>query len=190
MKKAFCILFVFMGLLGLNAATIDTTGASAGFSAFKTAKKLKVDGTFDNITFKFGKKNDSIASTLEGASATMEAMKINLNDEAKNTSLKNSFFSQFKKDKKGRQLIKVTFRNVIEGENTGTILASVSMNGKSQKIPMQYTIQDGKIMAKGVIDVLDFGLSEAFAKLAKACIDLHEGLTWTQVEIYFTAPVK
>ena len=45
MKKAFCILFVFMGLLGLNAATIDTTGASAGFSAFKTAKKLKVDGT-------------------------------------------------------------------------------------------------------------------------------------------------
>lgn len=173
----------------LNAQSIDTANAKAGFTAYKSPKMLAVGGTFNNIVFKF-KKGDSIATQLEGASATMEANAINLGDAAKDASLKANFFSQFKKDKKGKQLIRVVFREVVAGENLGTMLASVSMNGKSQKVSMQYTIQDGTLTAKGVIDVLDFGLSEAFAKLAKACEALHEGRSWTQVEIYFSAPVK
>ncbi len=191
MKKLFITSLAICALsLSLNAVTIDTSKASASFTAFKTAKKVGVNGTFDGIVFKFGKKQDSIASTLEGASATMEAMNINLGDATKNESLKKNFFSKFNKDKKNQQLIKVTFRNVIEGENTGTILASVSMNNRSQKIPMQYTIKDDTIEVKGVLDVLDFGLAEQFKSLSLGCKDLHEGLTWSQVEISIKAPLK
>ncbi len=188
MKKL--LISLLCGFLGLNAASIDTTKVSAAFSAFKTAKKQKVDGTFKDIIFKFPKTQDSITSTLSGASATMNAMDVTFNDPQIDTKVKNLFFSQFKKDKKERQLIKVTFKEVIEGENLGTILANVSMNGKTQKIPMQYTISNGKLIAKGVLDVLDFGLAEAFKSLADGCKDLHEGISWTQVEIYFEAPIK
>ncbi|OBV28619.1 hypothetical protein BKN38_06920 [Helicobacter sp. CLO-3] len=173
----------------LSAASIDTANAKASFTAFKTAKKAAVNGTFNNIAFKFG-KGDDIAAQLEGATATMEAMAINLGDDVKDKNLKDNFFSFFKKDKKGAQPIKVTFRNVRAGENVGTILANVSMNGKNQKVPMLYTIENNTITAKGVIDVLDFGLGDAFDKLAAACKDLHEGTSWTQVEISFSAPLK
>lgn len=185
------IFAVLAFLLGssLSAQVLDTTNAKASFTAFKTAKKVGVDGTFNNIAFKF-KKGDSIALQLEGASATMDALAVNLGDEAKDKSVKESFFSAFKQDKKGRQLIKVTFRNVLVGENLGTMLATISMNGRTQKIPMQYVIENGTLSAKGVIDVLDFGLDEAFGALAKACEKLHDGMSWSQVEIRFTAPVK
>ncbi len=191
MKKFFISLLCGLFSLNvINAASIDTTKASAGFGAFKLAKKEKVNGTFKNITFKFGKKKDSITSTLKNASATMNAMDVTLNDATRDASVKKFFFSKFKKDKKERQLIKVTFKEIIEGENLGTILANVSMNGKTQKIPMQYTISNGKFFAKGVLDVLDFGLAEAFKSLAEGCKSLHEGVSWTQVEIYFEAPIK
>lgn len=190
LSRVFVVGFMCFGLSAwLNAKGIDTSNVKAGFNAFKTAKKAAVGGTFNNIVFKF-KKGDNFLAQLEGATATMDAMAINLGDAAKDASLKENFFSLFKKDKKGNQPIKVTFRNIIAGENTGTILAGVTMNGRTQKIPMQYTIQNDTLTAKGVLDVLDFGLEDAFTKLAKACKDLHEGVSWTQVEIHFTAPLK
>ncbi len=188
MKKL--LISLLCGFLGLNAASIDTTKASAGFGAFKLAKKEKVNGTFKDVIFKFGKKKDSITSTLTNASATINAMDVTFNDAQRDESVKKFFFSYFKKDRKERQLIKVTFKEIIEGDNIGTILANVSMNGKTRKVPMQYTISDGKLVAKGVLDVLTFGLAEAFKSLAEGCKDLHEGVSWTQVEIYFEAPVS
>ncbi|PAF46435.1 polyisoprenoid-binding protein [Helicobacter sp. 12S02634-8] len=176
-----------LALLGLlaNASTLDTTKATTTWTAYKTEAKTPVGGTFDDIKYKFGKKTDSIAGLLEGASATIDPLKVNLGDSVKNKNVKDFFFSHFKKGG-----IKVTFKNVIEGKDQGTILAVVRMNEKSVKVPMQYTIADGKFTATGVIDILEFALNDAFKKLAVGCHDLHEGLTWSQVAISFSAPIK
>lgn len=168
-----------------NALSIDTTKVESGWTAYKTIDKVAVGGTFDGIAYKFGKKNDSIKSTLEGATATINPMKVNLHDETKNSNMKNFFFSHFKKGD-----IKVTFKNVMEGKDKGTILAIVAMNNKEVKVPMTYAIAEGKLMATGTLDLSEFSLNDALSKLAKGCYDLHEGVTWSQVAINFSAPLK
>jgi len=120
---------MMLGVNVLNAQSIDTSKAKVGFKAFKTPQKTGVDGTFDKVVFKFPKKDDSIVSVLEGASATMEGVNVNLNDDSRNATVRDAFFALFKKDKKGKQL-------------------------------------------------------------EKTCETQHEKLTWSQVEINFTAPIK
>ena len=87
-------------------------------------------------------------------------------------------------------VIKVTLHDVVEGKDQGTILASVRMNGKTNKVPMEYKIENGVLKARGVLDLSEFKLSEARANLQKAVSDLHEGMTWSQVTIGFEAPIK
>lgn len=175
----------FLSIVGIHAASIDTSKVNVVWTAYKTPAKAAVSGTFKDIEFKFGKKKDSIATTLEGASATIDPMKVNLNDDVKNANLRDFFFSKFSKKE-----IKVTLRDVAEGKDQGTILASVKMNGKTNKVPMEYKITNGVLKASGVLDLSEFKLEEARANLQKAVSDLHEGMTWSQVTIGFEAPIK
>lgn len=170
------------------AATIDTQNAEVQWTAFKTPAKIGVKGKFDDVQFKFGtaNKTQSLESQLNNATATIDIMKVNTNDEGRDQTLRDNFFGQFAK----KEPIKVTFKDVIEGKDKGTILANVRMNGKTQKVPMQYEIVDQKLIAKGVLDLSEFGLENARASLQKAVADLHENLTWSQVEIALEAPIK
>ncbi|WP_104753121.1 YceI family protein [Helicobacter salomonis] len=168
-----------------HATTIDTTKVSMSFTAFKTPHKAGVEGTFDNVVYRFNKDMSSVAHALDKATATINVSHVNLHDDLKNKNLKESFFDLFK-DKN----LKVTFRDIVAGENQGTILAGVRMNARSVKVPMTYTIQDNKLVATGVLDVLEFGLKDALQKLAKACEVQHEKLTWSQVQITFKADLK
>lgn len=184
-----------MGIVGIilagslaYAGTIDSSKAQVKFTAFKTPAKTAVTGSFDDVKFKFGKanKNQSLESQLTNATATIDIMKVNLNDEGKNENLRTHFFGKFAK----KDPIKVTFKDVIEGKDKGTILANVRMNGKTQKVPMQYEINAGNLVAKGIIDLSEFGLESARASLQEAVKDLHENLTWSQIEIALEVPVK
>ncbi|CRF46585.1 hypothetical protein HHE02_05110 [Helicobacter heilmannii] len=183
MKKLALGMFLAYGLM--HAATLDTSKASMEFMAFKTAHKAGVKGTFNHVMYHFGKDTSSIAKTLDKASATINADQLDLHDATKTKNVKEAFFDLFK-DK----TLKVIFRNVVEGDKQGTILASVRMNGKSVKVPMSYKIENKELVATGVLDILEFGLQKEFAKLAEKCSAQHEKLTWSQVEISFKAPVK
>ncbi|BCZ16986.1 Polyisoprenoid-binding protein [Helicobacter sp. NHP19-003] len=183
MKKLAIGVFLAYGLM--HAASLDTSKASMEFTAFKTAHKAGVKGTFDHVIYKFGKDTSTIAHILDKASATINADQLNLHDSTKTKNVKEAFFDLFK-DK----TLKVIFRNVVVGDKQGTILASVRMNGKSVKVPMSYKIENKELVATGVLDILEFGLQKEFAELAKKCSVQHEKLTWSQVEISFKAPVK
>ncbi|RDU61169.1 YceI family protein [Helicobacter marmotae] len=168
------------------AATIDSANAKVKWTAFKTPEKVAVSGTFDEVKFKFGtpNKTQSLESQLNNATATINANSVNLDDEGKNETVRTFFFAKFKK----QEPIKVTFKEVIEGKNTGTILASVRMNGKTDKVPMQFEVANKKLVAKGVIDLSQFGAEEARLSLQENAP--HDGLTWSQVEIALEAPLK
>lgn len=169
-------------------AVIDSSNAIVKWSAFKTPEKVAVSGTFNDVKFKLNKpnKNGTIESQLNNATATIDINKVELNDEGKNETVRTYFFGAFVK----KDAIKVTLKEVFEGKDRGTILATVRMNGKSQKVPMQYEIANSKITAKGVLDISEFGLESARVSLNNECKELHEGITWSQVEIGFEAPVK
>ncbi|WP_121020666.1 YceI family protein [Helicobacter vulpis] len=183
MKKV--VLGAFLVSCLAHATTIDTGKLSMSFTAFKTPKKAGVEGTFAGVNYRFNKDTSSVAHMLDKASATIDVSHVDLHDELKSKNVKEAFFDLFK-DKN----LKVTFRNVVAGENQGTILASVRMNGRSVKVPMSYTIENNELVATGVLDVLEFGLKDALQKLAKACEAQHEKLTWSQVKITFKAGLK
>ncbi|TLD80980.1 YceI family protein [Helicobacter sp. MIT 05-5293] len=186
MRKIIAGMVIFGAIA--SAATIDTSKAVVKWTAYKTPAKVAVTGTFDDVVFKFGTPNKirSLESQLNNATATMDILKVNLNDEGKNETVKANFFEHFAK----KDPIKVTFKDVIEGKDKGTILASVKMNGKTNKVPMSYTITKGLLVAQGVIDMGEFGLEKARASLQDAVLDLHEGITWSQVGIALEVPVK
>ncbi|WP_120946343.1 YceI family protein [Helicobacter labacensis] len=168
-----------------HASSIDTGKLSMSFTAFKTPKKVGVEGTFDGVNYRFNKDHSSVVRMLDKASATIDVSHVNLHDALKSKNVKEAFFDLFK-DKN----LRVTFRDIVAGENQGTILASVRMNAKSVKVPMNYTIEKDQLVVTGVLDILEFGLKDALAKLAKACEPMHQKLTWSQVQITFKAGLK
>jgi len=64
------------------------------------------------------------------------------------------------------------------------------MNEVTKTVPMKYEIKDKKVVASGVIDILNFSMSESFAKFAKECFDLHNGKSFSEVTISFELPFK
>ncbi len=183
MKKMVLVSVLLAGFL--QAVDLDLASAKTTWTAFKSKTKLPVSGTFDNIAYKLGKSQSSLKTLLEGASASMDSLKVNLDDELKNKNVQEAFFALFKNTH-----IKVIFRNVIEGDHVGSLTAYVRMNERLVKVPMQYTITDNKLVVKGVLDILNFGLKNELASLAKRCESFHEGLTWSQVEIQFESMIK
>lgn len=183
MKKVFLGALISMGLC--FGASIDTSKIEMYWVGYKLANKTAVKGSFSNVSYKLKKKEGSIKEMLEGASAKITLSNLSVANPVAKKNLTEGFFSKFASPK-----IDVKIIQVMEGENQGTLLAKVSMNKKSQLIPMQYTITDGKLQAKGVIDILSFKLDKALESLIKVCGSLHQGYTWTQVEIGFSAPLQ
>jgi hypothetical protein len=64
------------------------------------------------------------------------------------------------------------------------------MHQKTHKVTFDYTVTDGNLYAKGKIDLKDFGMLPSLEAINKACYDLHEGKTWQDVEIAFSAVIK
>lgn len=183
MKKLFLSALVFMGLC--FGASVDSSKIEMYWVGYKLANKTAVKGSFSDVAYKLKNQQGSIKDIFEGASAKIALSNLNVaNPEAKKN-LSEEFFSKFKTPE-----ISVKIIQVMEGENQGTMLAKVSMNKKSQLIPMQYTINNGKIEVKGVLDMLSFKLDKALESLIKVCGKLHQGYTWTQVEIGFSAPLQ
>lgn len=183
MKKIILGAFVSMGLC--FGASIDTSKIEMYWAGYKFANKTAVKGTFKDVAYKLKKNQGSIADMLKDATATIALSNLHTGNPASEKNLSEGFFSNFASPE-----ISVKIMQVMEGENQGTLLAKVSMNKKTQLIPMQYVIADGKIQAKGVLDLLSFKLDKAIEGLIKACGQLHKGYTWTQVEIGFSAPIQ
>lgn len=183
MKKLVLSALITMGLC--FGASIDSSKIEMYWVGYKLANKTAVKGSFSDVAYKFKNKQGNLKEILEGASAKIKLSNLNVaNPEAKKN-LSEAFFSKFASPEIGVKIIQV-----IEGENQGTLLAKVSMNKKSVLVPMQYTITNGELQAKGVLDLLSFKLEGALQSLIKVCGKLHQGYTWTQVEIGFSAPLQ
>lgn len=148
------------------------------WTAFKTPLKVGVGGAFT----KLGTANESAKSFNE----LLTGIKFNI--DTKSTSTKNP-----DRDKK---IVTFFFENMMGGTNiSGTtesyakkvLKIKFNMNKKSLTIPLKVTKTNNSFMAEGVIDVLDFGLNKSLAGINKACYELHEGKTWSDVGIKLEA---
>ena len=149
--------------------------------AFETPAKAGVKGSYSSVTRKGPSQGKDLSALLTGQSATLLAKDINTKNPARDTNIRESFFEELSKPDLMARIAKVT-KKAIDLE--------VIMNGKKNTIPMTYEMKANKLMAKGHLDILDFQASKALKAINKRCFALHEGKTWSHVEIELVQTLK
>lgn len=167
------------------------SSVSPGWTAYKTGEKLPVSGTFTKVTLSGAKTVETLATALTGLGLEIEGATVDSGQPARNATLAAAFFAKFAADTKfGGSTTGAT-----GDETRGTIMATLDMNGVAKPIRLNYgEVSDGVLVAKAVIDMLDYSLQAPFDSLHKACEGLHTGKdgvskTWTEVELTITAKI-
>ncbi len=201
MNKALLILVV----LGLGSGVqvraehcsyaLDPSSVQVNWTAFKTMQRLAVNGSFTEVSI-FGELQDPgsfthLLSQLEGEIGVKDATLIRTGNPGRDMTLFQHFFSRFKKT----PVLSAAIQDVRGDEKSGEFALSLKMNRKSKPVLMHYQRSDsGVFEARGSLDVLDFGLSDALQDLHKTCEVLHRGpdgvsKTWPLVELKLVARI-
>jgi hypothetical protein len=171
--------------------TYTITKLTPGWTAYKTTKKVAVGGTFNSVKISEMKPGDTLTAAFTGLSAEIEGASIESGNPARNATVASAFFGLFAEQAK----ISAKITGATSQKDTGIFMTNVTMNGVTKSVQLQHEgIKEGTLVAKAVIDMLDFSLQGAFDSIHKTCEALHTGddgvsKTWTEVEITITADV-
>lgn len=152
------------------------------WTGYKTAKKVGVSGTFNDINLQI-EKSDDLATFLKSSKVQIGTASFESGLAVRNKSIVSTLFSLKSSEKIMGSIPTVNIEDK-------TLRLKLTMNEVTKSIPMSYVINDGKITVKGQIDILDFSMSDSYAKFAKECFDLHEGKSYSEVDIEFMLPYK
>lgn len=182
MKKIFLTLLLSVGLLcSLNAYELDGN-LTVKWTGFKTEKKVPVSGTFNDIKTDI-KSSDNLSTFLKSAMVTIQTSSLESKNPVRNKNITSTLFSLVSAEQ-----IKGTITKV--NESTKELTLNVTMNEVSKSIPMKYEMTNGNIVAKGSIDILDFGMKNSFIAFSKKCAALHQNKSFSDVDIEFIIPFK
>ena len=159
---------------------IDKSQTKINWTAFKTPKKVGVTGEFKkfDLTTKAAAKVEDVIS---GATFKIDTSSSSTENPARDKTIVTNFFTQNKSP------IAISGK-VLKVTKTDTVM-ELDINGKKKEVTLKNEITDKKIKLTGTIDVLDVGLQGSYDALHKACKALHEGKTWTDVNIAIESPV-
>ena len=144
--------------------------------AFKTSKKIGVKGSFREFKMGDFKKTKNFKGQIDSLEITIDPQKFTTGNKARDANISKFFFSDIKP-------IVVKVKKVSKKWITTTI----KLGAKTRKTPFRYNLMGDQIKATAHIDLIDFKLSAHLAKLNKACFSMHEGKTWSHVELGLTA---
>lgn len=149
------------------------------WTAFKTPEKVGVKGSFTDIQLMDVVEAATVVESLKEAKFIVNTATVNTNDEGRDEKLKAEFF--------GKMIGNI---NGFFGEfKDGKVLVHLTMNGVTKEKEFTYKEEGDAVQLNGSIDILtDFTANTAFDSLHTACKDLHEGKTWSDVDI--TATIK
>ena len=161
---------------------IDSENVDIKWEAFKTPAKVGVGGQFKKVSINSKKKGKSISDIVNSAKIVIDASSVSTKNKGRDLKIAKFFFSTMEGGSK------IDVRTV---ETTrDKILISVTMNGQTRDVPLRYKELKENFEAEGVIDVLDFAMSDELAAITKACEQKHEGKTWSDVNIKISAKFK
>ncbi len=145
------------------------------WTAFKTPAKVGVKGTFDEIKLsEVNREAATLEEGLKGAQFAIVTSSASTGDPARDETLRLNFFTKL-----------VGNINGFFGEfKEGKVLVHLTLNGITKEKEFAYEATEAGVKLKGSIDILeDFAAKDAFSALHTACNALHEGKTWSDVEI-------
>ncbi len=149
---------------------------------FKTEKKLPVSGTFNSIKLDI-KSSENLSDFLKSSNVVIQTNSIESKDTVRNNNMTSTLFALA-----SAEVIEGNISDVNEEEKS--LILNVTMNEVTNPVKMDYTIENGKIVASGGIDILDFSMQKSYLAFAKKCADLHENKSFSEVDIEFTIPYK
>lgn len=172
------LLTVSLNTFGKSCFEASSDNFRLEWTAYKTPLKAPVSGKFRNLGVNDKIKGKSVKDFLQG---------ITFNIDTASTSTRNT----------GRdaKIVKFFFQKMAGGINIKgktlkyekkVLKVAITMNNKSVIVPLKVEIKDDIIEANGVIDILDFNMTESLAGINKACNELHEGKTWNDVAVKLT----
>lgn len=153
-------------------------GSTLEWTAFKTPKKVGVGAKFDkfNIVTKSGATIDEV---IKGATFTVDSKSVNSGNPARDKKIVDNFFTTAGKP--------VAILGKVDKVEKDSALVSFTINGVTKQVPMKLARLDKVATLTGSINVLDFSMSKELAALNEACKALHEGKTWSDVDLKLTA---
>ena len=189
MKKIALSLILAFGLAQASCNFAQPTNVDVTFKAFKTPLKLGVGGHFTKVNYKSSVKSATDLNTLvAGSTVNIEVASVDSNNKGRDVKLLNDFFKQMAGPDIKAKI--VSLKKDKDARKTGIATVLITMNGVTKNVPMKYSFSNGKLSANGVIDLFDFKASKALKAINTACYDLHQGKTWSDVNIGFTMEIK
>ena len=189
MQKIALSLILAFGLAQANCSFSQPSEVNVTWKAFKTPLKKGVGGHFTKLNYSSNVKSaHSLNELLAGTSVNIDVSSVDSKNPGRDVKLLNSFFKQMTDTQIKAKII--SLRKDENARKSGIATVSITMNGITKEVPMTYSFNSGKLSANGVIDLLDFKASRALQSINKACFDLHQGKTWSDVNIGFSMDIS
>lgn len=177
-------LFFLMLLLPLwlNAeCTFSTKGEPKIYwEGYKTAAKVGVSGSFLGVSYHGESEAPSLEKLLVGSKAYMQTNSVFSNSAQRDSRLIQFFFNLMQ-----AQMLEGKITALNGNETSGTLTCDITVNRRVQSVPLKYTVEEGVLKARGVIDLKDFKALDALVSLNRACYTEHAGKTWQDVTVGF-----
>lgn len=143
--------------------TYDLAKTTLTWTAFKTPAKAGVKGTFDDIS-------------LDGNSFSINTASVNTGEpNIRDPKLVQFFFNK---------LSNTTISGNYGAPVGNKMPITIKMNGVEKTFDFKYELNDTATVVSGTIDIInDFSGSDALTSINEACKELHEGKTWSDVDI-------
>jgi len=188
MKKIALSLILAFGLAQANCSFSQPSEVDVTWKAFKTPLKKGVGGHFTKLNYSSSVKSaHSLNELLAGANVTIDVASVDSKNAGRDVKLLNDFFKKMVGPDIKAKI--VSLKRDENARKTGLVIISVSMNGVTREVPMHYAFNGGVLSANGVIDLIDFKATTALQSINKACYALHQGKTWSDVNIGFTMKI-
>lgn len=170
---------------GLQQYTIDTSGISILWTAYKFTNKTGVSGSFNTYTFENKKASGTVEDILKKSKLTIPTATVNSAKPIRDFKLEAYFFKAF-----NTLEIIGTITKVKESEG----VINLKMNRISKQIPFTYAIQKDTIRLFTNLNLTYWKAEEALKTLNTACYELHKGTDgisklWPDVDVVIKIPV-
>lgn len=152
------------------------------WTGYKTEKKVAVSGTFKDISIDI-EKSSTLTDFLKSAKVEIQTKSLDSNNSFRDKNITTTLFSILSLSKINSYISDVQ-------EINKTLTLQINMNNIKKTVPMKYEILENKIIAKGMIDLLDFDMDESFSSFALKCAHYHENKSFSEVDIEFIIPFK
>lgn len=168
----------------LQKYTIDTSGLSILWTAYKFTNKVAVSGTFNTYVFRAKNTSGTVENILNKSKLSLSTASVNSNNAIRDFKLDTYFFKAFNTSEIRGTVTKAK-------ANEGNI--DLEMNRTSKRIPFTYSIEKDTIRLFTNLNLNYWNGEEAIKTLNTECYELHKGADgvsklWPDVDVVFKIP--